>query len=1092
MTPLDCALQRGFRSTAKFLQLHGGVPASRLSSVRVGSDQTVAASNIHIRDDITAKGSTSSESDLEDVHKKEPKPRRRAVRRRPAQRHDKKRGQSGSGSDADEDTHARMKRDESNASVKNIDDKTNDREKIAGKHDKEHDTKVKASHDVDVLREDGDGRTVKQIELKSDGKRFRKKRQETGSVSETDPSSSGSQVESNGKFTKAPNDKSIQCKPKTRSAASQKENYLDAERQKQNHEQNGKTISEPEAKVSMQKHESTLENGDIPSKKYSTEESDKQQKKTSTEKEDGDDLGNKEMEQDLEKDKQAEVQNDTEEKDVVEKQESQINDTLVDENPEESKKISNENLKKKKSLDAERKSIKSLESEKGPVDKVVKLLSVNSEEGRKRLKKQQSMHEPAEDDVDLMEHSSNGERLKKRSSKSDSAGSTKRKEKSVISAKSRKDSAKSTIDKTETEQATAEGIADNVEEPVNQQDNKQMVQGDTENVEGIETGKQVDEELEIPKKAFQPDQISLQSKMSEESPAKTIVVEAAVHPPPKGAKGENVPGEPSEQPSEEPEHATEVSPSLEESKQEVETQLAEEDKAEEVVDQGKEATVDKGADDEIAENEDEKKDKDDEELSEEEKVTTEETKTQPTVISVDDSTTATEIKSQEAMPLNGDSLAVDENKDVTTDGEPGVAIEAKNEEVGKPSTETKLENGEGTKESLDKSADELEDKEIVKENGAMQEEQVKELGNRAETLDKTEELPEDSEEMNKEAPEIDDIPAIEQSKKNDTKSKPTELNIDLSLKKFEETAHLQDGVVTDAEEKDGKETVQDSGKTVEEAKQKKYRKKKSSKSKIEKAEDTPTSEDAKTQQTIISELPADIKHAEKDQPSSSTSRESSSSETDSEKSVRKLKSQEDKKGEHKSFKVLKDVAFEVLKDATNGKEQRRTKRKSSKKSAKEVERPNESATSSPEMLESSRTRSRSLTREPRSSLDTHGITLPVLAESKLRSESNLSAPNLSSVYSDNEQKSASNSEVDDIVSSASRKRRFKKRAKMRIGSKSAGSDYESSNLIDSGFEPSPRSSRIPKRKVMSERGVNMISVTQNIQSNIRRYVVRSL
>lgn len=1090
MTPLDCALQRGFRSTAKFLQLHGGVPASRLSSVRVGSDQTInasAASNIHLRDDITAKGSTSSESELEDVHKKEPKPRRRTVRRRPAQRHDKKRGQSGSGSEADEDTHVRMKRDKSNASVKNIDDKTNDREKITGKHDKENDTKVKASRDVDVLREDGDGRTVKQIELKSDGKQFRKKRQGTGSVSETDPSSSGSQVESNGKFTKAPNDKSIQCKPKTRSAASQKENFLDVERQKQNHEQNGKNISEPEAKVPMKKRESTLENGDIPSKKYATEESSKQEKKTSIKKDNGDDLGNKELEQDLEKDKQAEVQNDVEEKGVADavekKQESQVNDNLVDENAEESKKISNGNLRKKKSLDAERKSIKSLESEKEPVDKVGKLLSVNSEEGRKRLKKQQSMHEPAEDDVDHMEHSSNGERLKKRSSKSDSAGSTKGKEKS-LSAKSRKDSAKSTIDQPETEQATAEAIVDNVEEPVNQQENKQMIQGDTNNLEGTETGKQADEELQIPKEAFQPDQISLQSKMSEESPSKTIVVEAAVHHPPKGVEGEDVPGEPSEQPSEEPEDATEVSPSLEESKQEVETQLAEEDKAEKVVDQGKEASDDKGADDEIPENEDEKKDE--EELSEEEKVTTEETKTQPTVISVDDSTTATEIKSQEVMPLNGDSLPVDGNKDLTTDGEPGVATEAKNEEVDKPSTETKLENGEETKESLDKSADVLEDKEIPKETGAMQEEQIKELGNRAETLDKTEELPEDSEEMNKEDQEIGDVRAIEQSKKNDTKSKPTELNIDLSLKKFEETADIQDGVVTDAEEKDRKETVQDSDKIVEETKQKKYRKKKSSKSKIDKAEDTQTSEDAKTQQTIISELPADIKHAEKDQPSSSTSRESSSSETDSEKSVRKLKSQEDKKGEHKSFKVLKDVAFEVLKDATSGKEQRRTKRKSSKKSVKEVERPNESATSSPEMLESSRTRSRSLTREPRSSLDTHGITLPVLSESKLRPESNLSAPNLSSVYSDNEHKSASNSEVDDIVSSASRKRRFKKRTKMRIGSKSAGSDYESSNLIDSGFEPSPRSSRIPKRKVMSERGVNMISVTQNIQSNIRR------
>lgn len=29
-TPLDCALSKGHRSTAKFLQLHGGLPASKL------------------------------------------------------------------------------------------------------------------------------------------------------------------------------------------------------------------------------------------------------------------------------------------------------------------------------------------------------------------------------------------------------------------------------------------------------------------------------------------------------------------------------------------------------------------------------------------------------------------------------------------------------------------------------------------------------------------------------------------------------------------------------------------------------------------------------------------------------------------------------------------------------------------------------------------------------------------------------------------------------------------------------------------------------------------------------------------------------
>lgn len=29
-TPLDCALSKGFRSTAKYLQLHGGLPANKL------------------------------------------------------------------------------------------------------------------------------------------------------------------------------------------------------------------------------------------------------------------------------------------------------------------------------------------------------------------------------------------------------------------------------------------------------------------------------------------------------------------------------------------------------------------------------------------------------------------------------------------------------------------------------------------------------------------------------------------------------------------------------------------------------------------------------------------------------------------------------------------------------------------------------------------------------------------------------------------------------------------------------------------------------------------------------------------------------
>ncbi|KAK5648482.1 hypothetical protein RI129_003374 [Pyrocoelia pectoralis] len=98
-----------------------------------------------------------------------------------------------------------------------------------------------------------------------------------------------------------------------------------------------------------------------------------------------------------------------------------------------------------------------------------------------------------------------------------------------------------------------------------------------------------------------------------------------------------------------------------------------------------------------------------------------------------------------------------------------------------------------------------------------------------------------------------------------------------------------------------------------------------------------------------------------------------------------------------------------------------------------------------------------------------------------RPVSNLSAP-LASTYSDNDIETGSEGEN---ISSAARRKKLRKRSRGR-NAKSAGSDYDS-NLIDSGFEPSPRSTRIPKSKNMSERGVNMTSVTQTIQSNIRRY-----
>lgn len=200
----------------------------------------------------------------------------------------------------------------------------------------------------------------------------------------------------------------------------------------------------------------------------------------------------------------------------------------------------------------------------------------------------------------------------------------------------------------------------------------------------------------------------------------------------------------------------------------------------------------------------------------------------------------------------------------------------------------------------------------------------------------------------------------------------------------------------------------------------------------------------------------------------------SSSENDSSR-LKRSESRERKK----SFQVIDEEApFQVIdENVIPVKEPSRIKRRSSSKHLEP---------STPDTLI---IRSRSVSREKdriQSSCETH-ISLPLLPE-KARSESNLSAPHLlSSMYSDGEQKtdSASDGFIDDL-SSASRKKKLKKRSRVRLGSKSAGSDYESSVLIDSGFEPSPRSSRIPKRKVVSERGVNMTTVTQSIQSNIRR------
>lgn len=50
MTPLDCALKNGFRSTAKYLQLNGGLPFQRL---RLPTTSEGGAVNVQLQNDIT-------------------------------------------------------------------------------------------------------------------------------------------------------------------------------------------------------------------------------------------------------------------------------------------------------------------------------------------------------------------------------------------------------------------------------------------------------------------------------------------------------------------------------------------------------------------------------------------------------------------------------------------------------------------------------------------------------------------------------------------------------------------------------------------------------------------------------------------------------------------------------------------------------------------------------------------------------------------------------------------------------------------------------------------------------------------------------
>ncbi|XP_017779702.1 PREDICTED: ankyrin repeat domain-containing protein 12 [Nicrophorus vespilloides] len=159
------------------------------------------------------------------------------------------------------------------------------------------------------------------------------------------------------------------------------------------------------------------------------------------------------------------------------------------------------------------------------------------------------------------------------------------------------------------------------------------------------------------------------------------------------------------------------------------------------------------------------------------------------------------------------------------------------------------------------------------------------------------------------------------------------------------------------------------------------------------------------------------------------------------------------KRKHKSFTILEEVT-------------RLPKRKNNRKTRPRSEEKSPQKTRIPTPLNNERAKSNLESRIP---------VLPELQDNKYKTKSE---SNLARDYSDNE-------EASEEERSQTRKKKVKRR-KAR-GSKNAGSDYESSNLIDSGFEPSPRSSRIPKWKNVSERGVNMTSVTQSIQGNIRRY-----
>ncbi|XP_060536632.1 ankycorbin [Cylas formicarius] len=199
---------------------------------------------------------------------------------------------------------------------------------------------------------------------------------------------------------------------------------------------------------------------------------------------------------------------------------------------------------------------------------------------------------------------------------------------------------------------------------------------------------------------------------------------------------------------------------------------------------------------------------------------------------------------------------------------------------------------------------------------------------------------------------------------------------------------------------------------------------------------------------------------------------------------------------HKSFKVLSDKEVEAMSKFRPATEMKiRSKSREARRSDKT--KPKQSKIPTPTFRTHLSKSERQLDRleaddarrmEPKvpSLPDIHRGTNSGLNEPQ-RPDSILSAPIRAYAYSDVER--GTESDIDDKErSSPTRRKKIKRKSRMRHReSRSAGSDYESSNLIDSGFEPSPRSTRISKWRNMSDRGVTMTSVTKTIQTNIRRY-----